>query len=533
MKGATGEKWKSSFPPPKFLKVFDTEKGKNAVLFFEYWEKRSQEPELVERIRVKVYRTWPQIDFKIVEPERKDMSWDVLDGAIPFPSVEYRTWFLEKYYSGSWNCQLYEHTGGNENPLVMQCFFDSIELDKFEPRVNLRTVLWGKTANKSYEQFLRSRNIPIPGDAEYQEQQDMTTGGAIIAEAMKQNAELAKENREILKEQIAAGPKQDRPDSLALEGLRAYTTMITDGARAAIEIGKSKDMANAKQYDPLEMIEKVIPLLNGGAGGGSAMVQLVLTSAENQARLFSEMHNQTLAYMRGRDQAPALAASTQKAGLDLLVEEAPKLEAIGKLFGWSRRGGAAEEAPPPQSNGWFGKVMEQLVANPANLQAIAGIVAIAGQTIMTLMGKTPPPPVEQPKTDVAKPAEPAKEEPRQPTQEERNQMFLEWIEPEFLRHFNDKNLGGSAFAQTFISMVQTPQGAQFAPGGPPTPLGIQQLGLLRATGMQSFDRLLRSYSPIWSQVQSYAIQPMNSKEKPKYYQFLEEFFGYNPARATA
>src|SRR5271154_1756366 len=152
--------WKSTFPVPQFQKVFDTEKAKNAGKFFEYWEKLSKDPKYSESIRVKIFRTWPQTDVRIVEPERKDVSLDVIDGPIPFPPEEYQTWFLDTYYSGDWNCQMYEHTG-DSNPLVMQCYFSSIDLENRAPRVDLRTVLWGKAANKSYEQFLRSRNIPI------------------------------------------------------------------------------------------------------------------------------------------------------------------------------------------------------------------------------------------------------------------------------------------------------------------------------------------------------------------------------------
>ena len=127
------------------------------------------------------------------------------------------------------------------------------------------------------------------------------------------------------------------------------------------------------------------------------------------------------------------------------------------------------------------KIVEKMVENPSTMQAVASIFAIGFQSIALLMGKTPPaapaPAAPDPKTaEVAKP-----EEPRQPTQEERNFMFLEWIEQEFLRCFRDEKLGGTTFAQTFLSMVQTEQGTQFAPGGPPTPVGMQQLGLLPAS----------------------------------------------------
>jgi hypothetical protein len=535
--------WPSSFPVPKHLKVFDTVKSKSSILFFEYWEKLSNDPEFCDRVRVKVFRTWPQTDVRIVEPERKDVSLDTLDGKIPFPPAEYLTWFLETYYSGEWNCQMYEVTG-DKNPMVMQCYFGSIDLEKYPPRVDLRIVSWGKTANKSYEQYLRSRNIPIPGDAEYKEAQDMTAGAALIQELAKQNGELAKENRDIVREQLheLKEEKVKEPDqrsnsgSFALDALRGYMDVVNEGAKAAIEVSKSRDMSQAKSYDPLEMIEKtmgIIAAAKGDGGGGTAMVQLVLDHGREQARIISEMHNQTLGYMKERDQRATV--QTPGGGLEGIVGELQKLETLGKALGWSRRGGNSEaEAPVPQSGG-FGKIIEKLVENPANLQAVAGIVAVGAQMVMALLGKTPAP-VQMPEVpksaEVQKP-EPAKEEPKQPTPEERNFMFLEWIEVEFLRCFKDDALGGRAFAETFVSMVQTEQGAQFAPGGPPTLIGMQQLGLLRQSGIQSFDRLIRSYAPIWSQVQSYAVQDMGAKEPPKYWKFLQDFFSYNPARATA
>src|SRR5271170_7383998 len=89
----------SSFPAPKYMKVFDTEKAKNAILFFDYWERLGKLPDDgISAVRVKVYRTWPQTDCKIAEPDRKDVTHDYLDGKIPFRPAEYIPWFLEKYY---------------------------------------------------------------------------------------------------------------------------------------------------------------------------------------------------------------------------------------------------------------------------------------------------------------------------------------------------------------------------------------------------------------------------------------------------
>ena len=536
----------STFPAPKFRTVQDNVKHKLAVMWFDYWEKlpaalKLPPEQMIGKCRVKIYRTWPEVDLLITEPERKDYAWDTLEGAMQtqepaLTSQNYTEWFLTRYHSGGWNCRLYEILPDKEVE-IMTCYFEAKDMETYPPRVNLRTVRWEARGNKDYKEFCRLRNIAIPGDAEYQEAQDMTTGAALITELAKQNADLAKENRDIVREQLdeLKSPKEsgNARGDFAMEGVRAVTEMVIEGAKTAIEVGKSRDLSSAKSYDPLDMIGKTMEIIATAKGdsGGTAMVQLVLDHSKAQTQLISEMHNQTLTYMRERDSRVA-PPSAGAGGLDGVLAELPKLEALGRTLGWSRRGGAQEEAPPPQSGGLM-KIVEKMVENPSTMQAVASIFAIGFQSIAILMGKTPPaapaPAAPDPKTaEVAKP-----EEPRQPTQEERNFMFLEWIEQEFLRCFRDEKLGGTTFAQTFLSMVQTEQGTQFAPGGPPTPVGMQQLGLLRQSGMQSFDRLIRSYSPIWSQVQSYAVQQVDSKEPPKYYKFLHDFFNYNPARATA
>jgi hypothetical protein len=549
---------KSLFPTPQFKRVFDTDRSKKAIVFFEYWSKLP--PDKIELCRVKIFRTWPQIDVRLVDPDKKDISVDAFDGAIPFEYSDYVHFFLERYSSGSWNCQLYDISteGGPEK--VIECFFDAQDLyskkengeDKYPVRVDLRTVQWGKTHNRNFEEYLRARNIPIPGQegAEYQEAQEMNAGITATTElaksAMERSDRLAEEKAELVQQVVeskieAINAKIDKKTEEPT-GTPAMK-MIQEAASASIEIVKQQGLGAAKLYDPVAMLTQGIDLAKANAGGNNMdMIKMVIDLSRDQ-------HTQTMSYLRERDekaaQAAALAAQNapqpQKGGIDLLIEEAPKLEALKNLFGWGGR--RHDEAPPPApepKSQW----LEKLVEKPENLQMVMGIFALASNMVATLFGRGKPPeeviqqtlsnPAGTAGTSVT-PTAPGAPQPapapvdKKPSQAELNQMFLEFIEPMFLEHFFDGHelgLNGASFAKSLCSIVQTPEGTQWA-NGAETPVGRQQFELIRAGGQRAFDNLLRSYSPIWSQVAAFAVQPKDSKEPPKYFQFLNEFFSYD------
>ena len=248
----------SSFPAPKYFRVFDNPTRKNAILFFKYWAKLP--PEKAELARVKVYRTWPRIDLRLVEPELKSHSWDVIDGPIPFDPKDYQHWFLEHYSSGNWLCQLYELRAQPDSEIkVTECFFEAQDLEEYPPRVDFDAVLWDDPDNDSYEQYLRQCNIPIPGQKSKQFEAARASMMAlnIICEALKsvvdQNNKLADKYRGMTREiadktqkrlqkvgDVTMGEsKKSRSGGLSLEALRDYASIVNDGAKTAIEIVKA------------------------------------------------------------------------------------------------------------------------------------------------------------------------------------------------------------------------------------------------------------------------------------------------------
>lgn len=537
---------KSTFPTPKFKRVFDTDRSKKAVVFFEYWSRLP--PELLEFCRVKVFRTWPQIDVRLVDPERKDISVDAFEGAIPFEFNDYIHFFLERYSSGSWNCQLYDISteGGPEK--VIECFFDAQDLysktedgqDKYPVRVDLRTVQWGKTHNRNFEEYLRARHIPIPGQegTEYEEAQEMNAGMTVMGDAMKilaeQNKDAIQENKALLRE-VVQGKIEDAKTPEAASSVNKTVEMMADAGRTAVEMVKE---SAAKPFNPIELVREVVTLTKGNDTSG-LMLQMFVTSMEKQNAAMVKMHEDTLAYMKTKDAQNSTALVSQKSGIDLLIEEAPKLQAVRDLFGWSPRRGDHEvvAAPPPEPKSIW---LEKLVEKPENLQYVMGIFALASNMVALMFGKGKP--TEEVLKEVTKEVQPSQpapadkptEEPRKPSQAELNQAFCEFIEEPFLEHFFDpkeRKLNGFTFAKAFCAMVSIPGGAQWTEG-PETPVGRQQYELIKSGGIQAFDKLIRAYSPIWGQVSAYALQPSNTTEKPKYFKFLEDFFTYDQRRAS-
>lgn len=530
----------STFPAPKVAKVFDKPGKKNAVLFFRFWKSIPEEKH--DLIEVKLYRTWPQVDLKITEPNRKDVTWDIIEGKIPFEPEEYQTWFLEKYYSGEWQVILNEKGVKGK---IMEAFFDATDMEKYPPRVDLRTVLWDKTANRQYQRWCEQNRIQIPGKEgiEYQEAQEMTAGMNVVGEAMKtladQNKDALQENRELVREVMESkieAATANKPSETSASVVSKTVEMMADAGKAAVDMVKE---SAPKAYDPLPMVREIFTLTKGN-DNTAAMMTMYITSMEKQNEAMVRMHEDTLKYMKEKD-AAATSAVPQKGGIDLLIEEAPKLEALKNLFGWGGR--RHDEAPPPApepKSQW----LEKLVEKPENLQMVMGIFALASNMVATLFGRGKPPeeviqqtlsnPAGTVGTSVTQ-AAPGAPQPapapvdKKPSQAELNQMFLEFIEPMFLEHFFDGHelgLNGASFAKSLCSIVQTPEGTQWA-NGAETPVGRQQFELIRAGGQRAFDNLLRSYSPIWGQVAAFAVQPKDSKEPPKYFQFLNEFFSYD------
>jgi hypothetical protein len=70
------------FPKPRYGKVQDNSSAKKSHLFFRYW--RGLGPEFVPCCRVKVYRVWPDCDFKLANPNLKDVSVDIFRRRDPF-----------------------------------------------------------------------------------------------------------------------------------------------------------------------------------------------------------------------------------------------------------------------------------------------------------------------------------------------------------------------------------------------------------------------------------------------------------------
>jgi len=536
----TGKNPDSTFPAPKFIKVFDKPGKKNAVLFFRYWA--SIPADKHDLIEVKLYRTWPQVDLKLTEPNRKDITWDIIEGKIPFdPPEDYQNFFLEKYFSGEWNVILNEKGVKGK---IMEAFFDATDMEKYPPRVDLRTVLWDKTANRSYQRWCEQKRIQIPGQEgiEFQEAQEMTAGMSVVGEAMKtvvdQNTRLTESLIDAKEAKSETEESKSRSgDNMALEALKSYVTMVDAGAKAGMEILKQQGLGDAKQYDPMDMMTKAFDFAAKvqpqGNGNNLEMVKMVIDLSKDQ-------HNQTMAYLRERDERQAretVAMVPQKGGIDLLIEEAPKLQALKDLFGWGNRRGDHEAAsvPPTEPKSLW---LEKLVEKPENLQAVMGIFALASNMVAMVFGKGKP--TEEVVKEVTtaiqpnQPAQPPVEERKEPTTAEKNQMFCEFIEAPFLEHFFDpktRGLSGSTFAKAFLGMVQIPDGVQWSEG-PETPVGRQQYELVKSTGIKAFDHLLRGYSPIWGQVSAYAVQRSDSKEPPKYFQFLQEFFSYDQRRAS-
>jgi len=539
----------ATFPAPRYRTVKDIPTGaQKAHLFFEYWASLSEVDaaeggKQADFTRVKIYRTWPVCNFQLVEPERKDHVAYLHDGAIPFAADNYRQWFIDNYHSGSWQCMLFERKGAGEI-MLMECFFDAIDWEK-PPRVDLRTVLWNHRANAELLKYYRDRNIAIPGDSEFKEIEEMSTGTALLQETIRSQTEEARaareENKLLMREVIeskleAAASKPEGPTNIdaVATAVQGITQMVKDGAAVAIDISRMNAQNQAKQVDGVGIFKDALEVSRGLNGQPEVFMKMVIDSAERQTATVVQSNKEMLDYLRQRDQT---AATAQKSDLKQLVETATEMQEFGKLMGWSRRGGS-DDAAKDSGGGWFGRAVEKIVENPQAVASVTGMVTTGLQVLLALMGQKPAPavtPVPAPTATTPVPAAETKPEPRKPSEAEQLEQFLTFIETPFLHHFFGEQEGrtGETFARDFLAVVQNGDGTiDWNPNGPATDIGRSQYAILRQNGLQKFDRMLRGYQPIWSKVQGFSIQK-NGEPVPKYYQFLQQFMNYGARMANA
>jgi len=517
-----------SLPKVKFRSVRDTGKSRNAQKFFQYWDAIPEGKR--DLAKVKIYRLWPVCDVKAVNANAT-IEWDTLTGAIPFPVDEYETAFLHKYGSGEWNVLMTEE---GVSGVVMEGYFSAIDLERYPPKIDFRTLLRGNFKNQDYVKWLeRQPGLQLPwtiDPARQEEEQNMNVAGEAISKLVESHERQADKIIELVEDKIDSQTEQQQ-QSIESTAANEAMKMVTNTANTIVE-GMAKQMdkvieQSGKQViNPKEILESVVEVADKLRGPD--------TTTGVFEKLF-ELQREETKYWRERAEASApVSSEPQASGIDLLLEEGQKFKQLGDLFGWTGRRQRNDDEPPrqieaPAKEHWLDILGRKLAENPA--LAITGVFALTNLA-QTFMGRGKPvEEVQKLATQVNGQLTGQNQPPPNGDQERQRaqlQNFLRAIEPLFLKHFFDpanEELNGYSFAEDFLT-AKPGLNAQleFTPQGAMTELGQQQYNQIRAGGPIQFDRIVRDYPPIWNLVQG---------NMPKYQQFLKDFFEFPEAAARA
>lgn len=549
-------------PKPKVLASKDTLENANSGEFFRYW--KNIPDAAIDAVVVKVYRTWPVIDFKLVDPNRSTVETATIEGALPFTDpFAYKEWFIAQYGAGEWKCILSENgTSGK----ICQCEFHApADIDTDPPKIDYRSIVRGHFRNIDYIRQLQARNIKLPWDdpqqteQEKQEAEEMAAG----AEAVKTMADaLVEQNKAALEatqksaesqiELMAAKQQAPGAEDLALsKGI----TMAFEAAGKAVEMVKEN---SPKAVDPVSLVKEVISLVKtektdkSEQPQGAGLMTQFITAIEKANERSEKLQDTMLSMVREMAQHQAVVPTPAAVpAAPTFKEQLSEIKDVLELLGIGKRSRnhdddapAAPAAPvePPKS------LMQSIVENAPTILSIISVASIMfynmraqpGQALQNPMqpGAMPPMPPGMPgmpgmpmpgmMPGAAGPM-PGAPMPQAATMGmppgidpimAQAQRLMPMIEKAFIAHCfgTHEGLNGYSFANYVLS-----EGT----GGAPTETGqrdyrimLEHLGPKPGDPVKGckFDQMCRAYDPIWSKVQGV---------QRHYEKFLEEFFHYD------
>lgn len=516
---------KTIFPkPPAFKQPADK---------FMKWLARFNE-EQIGRLQLHLYRDYPVINRKLIG-ERKPKLIHLFEAELPFTSENYEDKIIKnREWGGSGKYKLMATQIGVPG-CVSMCRF-TLEDDDYPPMVDPRIVVVGHPLNTGYIEGLRAEGKELPGDKpaadKKKEEEEMTVGTVLsnLVESQKQTNERLMDKIDALQEEAEPDPDAAIAESASTKGFEVMAKATEKVIEVMGDQVKKANEAKSPVFNPIDLFEKAIAFSRAD-NSNMAMLTLFLNTQK-------DMHKETLDFMREQkkqeakeaQQAAVIQVQQPANGFEALLDAGDKIKTFAELLGYSRRERREPEPPPAPEKSWF----ESWLSNPP---VVMGTVALIGNLFYNMLNRgTPKSPQEALKEATQQAAELAKGvtgpngtvTPIDQAEQQKRAMqaFMELIEPAFIAHYFDRegrSLDGFTFAEVFLTMRQTPNGTiAFVPDGPSTDMGMSQYELVKAGGMENFDRAIRNYHPIWSLVQG---------NISKYTTFLKQFFSYQEEAA--
>jgi hypothetical protein len=540
---------KGSLPVPKFRKVRDLGKSQNALKFFQYWKDTETSgpddaKDQSDLVIVKVYRTFPIIDFRLIEPDRKTVETEELRGAIPFKPEDYHEWFVDRYGHGAW--KLIMQDASSSGGVVQEAHFEAHgNLDHQQAKIDLRTMIRSNTQNQEYIRQLQARNVRLPWDdgTSDEEKKEMAAGTEALKTVTDSFVRLAEKNMETTEAKAKAEielaqTKGPSPEDTATN--RSIEIMAESASKTIDMVTRHA----GNNFDPLALIQAVKEMHPPAAAPiDLAPMFLLMEKSHERALAASERHQEMMLKVLEQRQpaptaiVPAVASDPPKSFTEQLNET---LDLVDRLRGIRGGGGGnssesprepAEPREPPKTVAMM--IME-------NMPMIMGIMTMGGVILYNMRAK-PGEPLKDPMQELARAGQqpppmpgmtpgsapapqpsagPMPGMPGNPNPLQAYAAFIPQIEKAFLAHFYGGADGMSGY--TFAQWLQSNgTGGSIVPEGRAVYMRIREaLGPRDGQPIKGcgLDQLIRQYDGIWSKVQGIPRE---------YDRFMSEFFGYD------
>lgn len=529
--GAFGRKKRpeTRFPLPRY-EVLSKSRCK---YLFEYW--KSIPADLVELVEVRSYRTWPQVKMELVEPERKDHAWEIIEGSCPFDPEDFETQIMQRpgYGSGDYRFDLKERGGAD---ILCRAYVHAQDLQLYPPVLDYGTLV-NTPANQEYVRGLMKRNIKLPW--EYTPEGEDEMAGTGVGEALKTMADTVTTISKVAVENAnaaadarveAAEARADASEENDTAGSEEVQQSLATTVQAIGEMYKSAATGAVKmvvdhaghQFNPVEMMRAAKELM-GNDGG----ITLLVGTIKDQSALMLQMQEKNLEFMRERLAAPSGTVTATVDPFALMLEKSAQIKQMADLFGWGPP--ERDEPPPPPvvqpaPEKTFG---QQITDNIVPIiSGVSMIMGMAANIFYNMKASQPRNPAEDmaaaaannPLAQMQPGAQPGAmpppmQQPTMPTNPlDQFRPFIKNIAGALLVHFfgTDQGYDGHTFAEYILGDGK---------GGPPVPQGRQAYGTIKETlKRDGFDQLVREHFDLWSKLQGTPQQ---------YQKFLDDFFGYD------
>lgn len=339
-------------PPSQFFN--QNQAGK----FFQYWQ--SVPAELYDLIAVHIYRKYPVVSAKQVDPTANDVM-DVIAGKCPFDGDDWESWLLRMYGSGDYRIWLNDG-GTNVTKLPKVSVRDPV----FPPRLTYAELVMDDKVNASYIAGLRRDGIKLPGDSDIGQPLKPKEPTQEELEEMSSTTAFAELATSIIKDKIAEGSKSpiQLPDSSGLN-MKECFDLSNYSAKSAIDL-MAKQMetitsAGVQQQNPIEFMSKALEIFKTFQPKEKDNTELVAIMREFRQEITS-INSRIVELAIARQQpTPEDEDAESKDPLERLQRMKTQYDLMSDMFGNGsrRRHHSDDDDEKPKSNG----ITEMLITN--------------------------------------------------------------------------------------------------------------------------------------------------------------------------